>query len=455
MAWLNKKEEIKNNENMKVLEYVWLPGDDNKPNNSNKFVYENLPLSSLNNPNAVGIKISPRLFINDRMTPTVTSIRKKWFYNLSLLDIPTNIQYLLQLGENFALPISGGKPLVMEFIKSIENNIKKMQSSVHNNVRNHSADKGNITVALEKNFYIEKIKAMLSDEGTYSKSSKDPSNKINNSLRTLLARWKKSKFIPDLIYKKLYCSDGNLPRAYGSPKVHKEGCPFRVIISIDSTLYNLTAYAQNLITESVPRAQSYSLVSLDVVSLFTNVPLELAMKALSNRWGHIEKNCKIPKEEFLKAVQLILDSTYFTFDKQIYKQTFGTPMGSPLSPIIADMVMQDLESRVLSTIEFPVLFYYRYVDDIVLCLPTTEVEGILERFNSFHPRLQFTIEVGGNAINFLDTTIMFRNDGLIFDWYRKPTFSGRFLNYWSQHPISQKKGTILSLIDKVFFLSYP
>ncbi|XP_018364041.1 PREDICTED: uncharacterized protein LOC108761811 [Trachymyrmex cornetzi] len=241
MAWLNKKEETKNNENMKVLEYVWLPGDDNKPNNSNKFVYENLPLSSLNNPNAVGIKISPRLFINDRITPSVTSIREKWFYNLSSVDIPTNIQYLLQLGENFALPISGGKPLVMEFIKSIENNIKKMQSSVHNNVRNHSV----------------------------------------------------------------------------------------------------------------------SLVSLDVVSLFTNVPLELAMEALSNRWGHIEKSCKIPKEKFLKTVQLILDSTYFTFDKQIYKQTFGTPMGSPLSPIIADMVMQDLESRVLSTIEFPVLFYYR------------------------------------------------------------------------------------------------
>ncbi|KYN30131.1 hypothetical protein ALC57_00414, partial [Trachymyrmex cornetzi] len=60
-----------------------------------------------------------------------------------------------------------------------------------------------------------------------------------------------------------------------------------------------------------------------------------------------------------------------------------------------------------------------------------------------------------DAINFLDTTIMFRNDGLIFDWYRKPTFSGRFLNYWSQHPISQKKGTILSLIDKVFFVSHP
>ncbi|XP_018368045.1 PREDICTED: uncharacterized protein LOC108764350 [Trachymyrmex cornetzi] len=363
----------------------------------------------------------------------------------------------------------------MEFMKTIEYNLKKLQSSVHNSVRNHSltiinnllsfktkntliydrlnrlmnhtrhfikennniiftkADKGNITVALEKTSYIEKIRSILSDEETYLKITKNPSSKINNGLRTLLTRWKKSKFISDLTYKKLYCSDGNLPRAYGSPKVHKPDCPFRIIVSaVDSTLYDLAAFLHRLIVESVPEAPShvnnsydlieklksikiksgYSLVSLDVVSLFTNVPIDLVMEALSNRWRYIEKKCKITKEEFLKAVHLILDSTYFTFDDQTYKQTFGTPMGSPLSPIIADLVMQDLESRVLSTIKFPLLFYYRYVDDIVLCVPTSEVEDILNRFNSFHPRLQFTIEVGG-----------------------------------SQHPISQKKGTIFSLID--------
>ena len=39
------------------------------------------------------------------------------------------------------------------------------------------------------------------------------------------------------------------------------------------------------------------------------------------------------------------------------------------------------------------------------------------------------------------------------DWYRKPTFSGRFLNFNSNHPISQKKGTIFSLVDRAFLLS--
>jgi len=44
---------------------------------------------------------------------------------------------------------------------------------------------------------------------------------------------------------------------------------------------------------------------------------------------------------------------------------------------------------------------------------------------------------------------------LIFDWYHKPTFSGHFLNYASQHPSTHKKGTIISLIDRVFTLSHP
>jgi len=49
----------------------------------------------------------------------------------------------------------------------------------------------------------------------------------------------------------------------------------------------------------------------------------------------------------LKALKLILESTYFKFNNIIYKQKFGTPMSSPLSPIIAEIVLQDLEMKAL------------------------------------------------------------------------------------------------------------
>jgi hypothetical protein len=130
-------------------------------------------------------------------------------------------------------------------------------------------------------------------------------------------------------------------------------------------------------------------------------------------------------------------------------------MGSPLSPVVADLVLQALESKALLDLSFKPPFYVRYVDDIALAAPTTHLEELIKKFNSFHPRLKFTVEIGGESLNYLEVTIIKRDGQLIFDWYQKPTFSGRFLNFHSQHPIIHKKGTIISLVDKVLELSHP
>jgi len=55
----------------------------------------------------------------------------------------------------------------------------------------------------------------------------------------------------------------------------------------------------------------------------------------------------------------------------------------------------------------------------------------------------------------LDVTLIMAEDFLKIDWFQKPTFFGKFLNFHSQHLISQKKGTILSLIDRMFLFSHP
>jgi len=189
--------------------------------------------------------------------------------------------------------------------------------------------------------------------------------------------------------------------------------------------------------------------------LFTNIPINLALDGLTDRWDRIRRGTNIPLDEFLKAVKMILDSTFFIFNHKIYKQKYGTPMGSALSPIIANIVMDDLETRALKKLSINIPFYYRYVDDIAMAVPRQKTEVILDTFNSFHPRLQFTMEVGGEKLNFLDITIMNNNGTLEFDIYRKPTFSGRFLSYLSQHPCSQKRGVLMSSIDRTFLLSDP
>jgi len=260
------------------------------------------------------------------------------------------------------------------------------------------------------------------------------------------------------------------------PKIHKRDCPLRIIVSsTGSPLHNLAVYLQRILHVSLPTPHSYvknsydlidrlsdlhipedcGLVSFDVVSLFTNVPTDIVIDAINERWPLIEKHSSLPKEEFLLAIKMILQSTYFTFNNIYYKQTFGAPMGSPLSPIAADLVLQKLEIKVLK--EFPVkpIFYYRFVDDIALAAPFYCLDNLIHNFNSFHPRLHFTMEVGGRELNFLDLTIINRRGQLMFNWYHKPTFSGRYLNFHSQHPFTHKKGTMTSLIDRVILLSHP
>lgn len=201
--------------------------------------------------------------------------------------------------------------------------------------------------------------------------------------------------------------------------------------------------------------KDFSLICLDVISLFTNIPIEMAINSVSFRWNYISTNCTISKLAFITAVKLILNSTYFTFNGVIYQQTFGTPMGSPLSPVIADIVLQDLESRALESLAFTPPFFVRYVDDIALAAPSILLDHTLNTFNTFHPRLQFTMEIGENKLNFFDVSLILINNHLIFDWYHKPTFPGRYLHFLSNHPICQKKGTIIGLIDKVMLLSHP
>ncbi|KYQ47753.1 hypothetical protein ALC60_13217, partial [Trachymyrmex zeteki] len=74
----------------------------------------------------------------------------------------------------------------------------------------------------------------------------------------------------------------------------------------------------------------------------------------------------------------------------------------------------------------------------------------------FHSRLRFTMELGGgDTLNFLDLTLIKEGNILIYDWYHKPTFSARFLKFFSCHPLCHKVGTIISLIDRVLALSHP
>lgn len=241
----------------------------------------------------------------------------------------------------------------------------------------------------------------------------------------------------------------------------------------------------------IPR--DHSIISLDVTSLFTNIPTSLVKKCIDKNWMKIKNQFKLmseldfeksvkhynrklndkytrknplifpkkqrslSKEKFLEGLMLLLDNCYFSYENNFYKQIFGSPMGSPISPVLANMVMELLETEVLKKLKVDPVFYTRYVDDIILCIPTNRIEETVEKFNSFHPRLQFTTELEqNNQISFLDILIVKQEDGSIkTDWYHKETWSGRYLNYNSSLPQVYKTNTIGILSQKILQLSDP
>jgi len=60
-----------------------------------------------------------------------------------------------------------------------------------------------------------------------------------------------------------------------------------------------------------------------------------------------------------------------------------------------------------------------------------------------------------HALNFLNVTLLIKNNRIITDWFHKTTFSGRYLSFYSNHPFSHKIGTIYGLIDHAIKLSHP
>lgn len=116
--------------------------------------------------------------------------------------------------------------------------------------------------------------------------------------------------------------------------------------------------------------------------------------------------------------------------------------------------MVDLEEGCLSLLDFQPVCYYRYVDDSFAIIPTSKIKHMLDVFNAADARMKCTYEVETNrTLNFLELKIEYSKGRTSFDWHHKPTFSGRVLNFYSNHPISQTIAMVYNLVDIAFFLT--
>ncbi|XP_062709972.1 uncharacterized protein LOC134288627 [Aedes albopictus] len=197
------------------------------------------------------------------------------------------------------------------------------------------------------------------------------------------------------------------------------------------------------------------LISLDVKALFTSIPKSLVINSIIMRWNEISPNTNINLDLFLEIVEFCIDSSYFRFDGQHYLQVFGTAMGNPLSPSIEDWVMETLLDTVIRMLKIPLPFLRKFVDDLITAIPLNQLQHVLETFNSYDVHIQFTYELEvDNKLPFLDMLLIRQsNQKVTTQWYQKPIASGRFLNYFSCHPMSQKLNMAKNLASRVNLLS--
>ena len=228
---------------------------------------------------------------------------------------------------------------------------------------------------------------MLSDGDTYKRLSRDPALALERRVNSFLLTLKKSGVLPNSLYYRIRSSALKTPQFYGLPKIHKLGIPLRPIVSfINFPTYELSKHLVTLLSPLVGKTSSHTansfefasfvtkqklpegttLVSIDVVSLFTKVPVDRAADIAYDRLQDdqtLEERTMLTPNEIKILLLLCLNATYLTYKKGYCQQTFETAMGSPVSMVVADLVMEDVEERALTTYHSPPLFWKRYVDE--------------------------------------------------------------------------------------------
>ncbi|KER30639.1 hypothetical protein T265_02988 [Opisthorchis viverrini] len=111
-------------------------------------------------------------------------------------------------------------------------------------------------------------------------------------------------------------------------------------------------------------------------------------------------------------------------------------MESPISPILANMYMEDFEQKALNGFECPRRVFWRYVDDTFVVIKRDKVDEFFQHLNTLNPHIKFSMELESTSgtLAFLDCMTRKSNGKLKTTVYRKSTDSCAVLNCSSAHP---------------------
>ena len=282
-------------------------------------------------------------------------------------------------------------------------------------------------------------------------------------------------------YQKLYPSSSHPGLYFGSAKIHKlKGShdinllPLKPIISnIGTATYEISKYLAGLLAPLATSEYSikntkdfisrikdkrieegYKMVSFDVTSLFTNVPLDFVVELIVKKvYDDKLVNTKLNKNQLRQLLFLCTKEMHFSFEGDLYKQINGVAMGSPLGPVLANVFMVELERQLVPSMSDILPLWFRYVDDTFTFIKEDQIDHVLNVLNNFHQDIKFTHEVEEGTISFLDVQACRNTDGTLkTEVFRKSSDTNIYLHWDSFCPKSWKIGTLKGLVRRAHII---
>jgi len=283
--------------------------------------------------------------------------------------------------------------------------------------------------------------------------------------------------LPKNIVKQYTATNSRHPSFYCLPKTHKDNPLLKVRPIVSCTrspdrkvTWLLTKLLSCLVDDVQSHLQSsFQLIekikefsitnrtkskypfSLDVVSLYTSIPIPEAINSVTTRLQSRGFNYNgLRSMHITNLLTCILANRHFTYDDQLYEQCNGLAMGSPLSGLLSTLVMDDLERRTL-TADLSIDLYHRYVDDIfILTTNAEQAEIIFEKFNNSHSALKFEIEKSKHQnLALLDFQVNFQGNTPTFSFFQKAAKKNVFVHRRSALPSTQKTNIIVNEIRRI------
>ena len=324
------------------------------------------------------------------------------------------------------------------------------------------ADKGKATVLQNREQYLAEGFRQLSDDKFYQKLEVDPTEQHRQEIETFLLSMLTKEEIDVSVYNYLTNKECRTSIFYMLPKIHKGLTPLKgrpIVSAINSPTEKISQFIDHFLNPCAVRKPSYVrdtthfltilnnlgtlpentwLLTLDVTSLYTNIPNKGGIFAAREAFNDFRPNPKVKpsNESLLKLIDFVLTKNNFQFNGEHYLQISGCSMGTKMAPSFANVYMGQFETDFVYTYHHPPLLWKRYIDD-VFCLFTGSIDQVndfVTYLNTCDPSIQFTHEASQESLSFLDTVVHLTNNELHTDLHCKPTDSHNYLLFSSAHP---------------------